>query len=317
MTLHDDYLWDGSGPPDPLIAELERDLAPMRLPQRSVPAAPQPVPTLSPAPRPAARRTGWAVAALIALAALAVWASRPPAPAALGWTVALAGGKPAATPDGARIEAAPGQRPTVRWAAGPALTLEPGAAVVLGGAAGPGLSLTLERGTLAAAAHPGGPALDIDTPLGRIKLPPGAAGTIQLGAASGLLTLTQGQARILAADSSARLLAGMECTFRRDGAGLPIRAAAGENLRSAVAMMQFPKARGKVIYSVVELAQRDDAATLWNAAMSLEPEEAHLALNRLAELVPPPGGWAQEKVKGMHPVLMEQWWDKIAGSPLP
>lgn len=313
MTLHDDYLWDGSGEPDPLIAELERDLAPLRLRPAPAPERLAPERLAPPAPRPA--RLGWAVAAMIAMGVLAVWASRPPAPAAPGWTVAAEGGRKLPRPDGARVEAGAGQRPTVRWSAGPAVTLEPGAVVLLGGAGGPGLAVTLERGKIAAEAPASGPALEIGTRLGAVKLPAGAAGTVELERTDCTLTLERGQARVLAGDSSARLLAGMECTFREGEAGLPVRAAAGEDLRSAVAMMQHRKARGKAIYAVVELAKREDAATLWNAAASLEPEEAQLALKRLAELVPPPGQWAAEKVKGMHPVLMDQWWDAIAGSP--
>src|SRR5215470_2618447 len=86
--MSDDYLWDGSGAPDPDVQKLERLLAPLRTPPAAAPRLPA---------RPVQWRTlrylGPALAAAAAVL-LMVSATLRTRPAAGSWTVASVAGQP-------------------------------------------------------------------------------------------------------------------------------------------------------------------------------------------------------------------------------
>src|SRR5262245_52153714 len=78
--MNDDYLWDGSGPPDPEIEGLERTLAPLRY---------RPRVEALPAPRRGPVRNWLAAAAAVLLAVVAVRQVSTPVPPPTGWQVTV------------------------------------------------------------------------------------------------------------------------------------------------------------------------------------------------------------------------------------
>jgi hypothetical protein len=54
-----------------------------------------------------------------------------------------------------------------------------------------------------------------------------------------------------------------------------------------------------------------DAITLWHLLSRLDRPSAGRVFDRLAQLVPPPGGVTREAALGADPVVLAAWWDAI------
>jgi hypothetical protein len=316
MTDHTDrYLWDGSGDADPLIADLERALAPLRVAPAPPPLplpTPTPTPTPVPAPSPAPRRwVPWA-AALAACLLLAFFAVRLAGPARGGWSVALGTAGATARPRGSEVLTPEDARAVITDPARPGVSIivAPGSRLRLGSPADAPASVDLDAGEVSASA--GDRPMTVRAGPGQFEILAGSAALVS--ARPGRppeITVTRGQARARTSAREVRLAAGFTAALSAKGPTIPVRAAASDGFRFTVAMLDHDRARGKAAGALASMGDPADAATLWNAARVLDAGEREPILARLAELVPPPDDWPKEKTLGLHPAAMDAWWDKI------
>jgi hypothetical protein len=311
-----DYLWDGSGEPDPEIRRLEAVLGTLR--GRRPPELP-----LRPAISPGGWRTLAAAAAvLLALASLASRV-RSPAPAATGWDLAWLEG--ASWPQArvvretrlgvgqwidtgaARARLAVGRIGEVR--------LEPATRVGLLDAGDRSHRLSLSRGVMHAMiwAPPG--QFLVDTP-SAVAVDLGCRYSLEVsGDGSGLLRVEAGWVGFESRGLQSLVPAGAACPTRRGvGPGTPYYETAPEALRRALATIDFgsdPGERRAALGAALDAARARDALSLWHLLTRLDGEDRGHVFDRLAALVPPPAGVTREGILHGERAMRDAWWDEL------
>lgn len=314
-----DYLWDGSGEPDPEIQRLEATLRPLRGTHTS--------PELGRRRRPTASSFGgWpalaaAAAVLLGLAAV-VTRDRSPEPEP-GWSLAwlegtswsrahvaretrLAVGEWIDTREG-RARLSVGQIGEVR--------LEPATRVGLLDAGERSHRLSLARGVLHAMiwAPPG--RFFVDTP-SAVAVDLGCSYTLEVDdAGSGLLRVETGWVGFESRGLQSLVPAGAACPTRQGvGPGTPYFETAPEVLREALAVIDFdsdPDRRATALDTVLAAARPRDAFSLWHLLSRLDGEDRGRVHDRLAVLVPPPDGVTREGILGDDRAMRDAWWDEL------
>jgi hypothetical protein len=327
----DDYLWDRSGPPDPLIAALEARLAPLALPAHA--RAPS-----------RARPRRWPVlaastaVAIAAAAAVVLWPRAMPAPAptisegappAGAWSLRITAGVP-------RIvgRAAP---PTPSYLA-PGEVLETGAAEVELDVPDTGVVEVAPGARVALVARGKGARLELHhgTIHARIWAPPGTffvttpAGTaVDLGCSytvsidergAGQLSVHTGWVGFTHANQDSFVPAGAACSLRSGRApGTPHRSDAPGKLVSALAAFDDPDGfaeRTRALEAVLTEARAADAVTLWHLVVRApEPERARV-LRRLRALVPATRTVEPTAVLAGDRAALDALWDRLELGPM-
>lgn len=305
--MSSDYLWDGSGEPDPEIVRLEQTLRPLR--QRAS------------APRlPGSRRThrrllATAAAALVALAGVL---GRQTAGSPGGWELAWEG----ATGAGARARRlAVGEwletgadRARLSVGAIGQVRLGPRTRVGLRDAGERRHRLSLARGALHATiwAPPG--RFLVDTP-SAVAVDLGCEYTLEVKEdGSGLLRVQAGWVGFEHAGRQSLVPAGAAAATRLDaGPGTPYYETATEALRSALADFDFGPtgARDAALDAALASARPRDALSLWHLLSRTQGEQSGRVFDRLASLVPPPDGVTRAGIVRGDPALREAWWDEL------
>lgn len=332
--MKDDYLWDGSGEPDPEIQRLETLLGRFRhsRPAPAFPALPETV-----------RRWTWpwfvghrvlvgaaaAVAAVLVVAG--VWLAgrrmKPPVPSSSGWEVVSIAGTPyvgskAIRQNGNVSRLAVGQ--TLVTDAGSQasisvdeigdLEVEPGTRLRLLQAGPAGQRLALDSGTIRAAiwAPPGD--FVVDTP-SAVAVDMGCAYTLQVdNSGAGLLRTTLGWVGFKLGGRESFIPAGAACATRPGiGPGTPYFEDASETFRTALSDFDFgsPERRSAELGVVLAEARQRDALTLWHLLARTDEGERRSVYHRLAALVPPPAGVSREGVLNLNQTMLDLWWDKL------
>ncbi len=313
-----DYLWDGSGEPDPEIRRLEEILRPLR--------GTRPAPDLrSLRSRPAVWVGGWrtfaaAAAVLLALAALA----RGPRPEpAAGWALAWLEG--ASWPQarvvreerlgvGKWIDTGKGR---ARLSVGEIgeVQLEPATRVRLVDAGARSHRLSLSRGILHATiwAPPGH--FLVDTP-SAVAVDLGCRYTLEVGSdGAGLLRVEAGWVGFESHGLQSLVPAGAACPTRRGiGPGTPYYETAPEALTRALAVLDFgrdPTERDAALSAVLDTARERDALSLWHLLARAEGDARGRVFERLEALVPPPAGVTREGVLRGDSAMRDAWWDEL------
>ncbi|MBY0505546.1 MAG: FecR family protein [Bryobacteraceae bacterium] len=260
----DQYLWDRTGEPDPLIARLEQELRPYA----ARPFRPQP------------RRSSWRWIAAIAATLLlgATWQLTRPTPSA--WQ--LDSGRRVAL--GERVSTGPGQRAVLSANGVGTVRLDPGSALQVM-AAPPGLQrLALAQGTLHAFIFAPAKSFQVDTPAGT-SIDLGCAYTLTVDErGAGLVSVSTGWVAFQTGPRESFIPAGAACRTRRDaGPGLPYFTDAPlDFLQSVVRWEDSGDLAG-----LLAAARPRDGLTLWHLLQrTTSPRERNLVVQRFAVLIP-------------------------------
>jgi hypothetical protein len=332
--MKNDYLWDGSGEPDPELQRIEKSLARFRYSGK-----PSEFPTAdSLQPRPshfAFFTSSWtprfaaATLFIVALIASGLFLHRSPTefsntPA---WEVARLSGSPrvgnfSLASDSSKAQLRVGQlmvtdnssRASLNVAEVGEIYVDPGSRVRLVESGSNRNRLALELGTIHAAiwAPPG--EFVVDTP---------SATAVDLGCAytlhvnddgSGTLRTTLGWVGFHKDGHDSFIPAGaMSMTRPVQGPGIPYFEDASEKLRTALHAFDFEPLSGadreQALRTILAQARRRDAFTLWHLLARVNAAERPQAYDRLASLVTPPANVTREGTLALDPQMMDAWWN--------
>ena len=332
--MKNDYLWDGSGEPDPELKSIEKSLAQFRYSGR-----PPDFPVVNSLSRNPSRfaflASGWtprlAAATLFIVALTAsIWLLRlssVPVSNAPAWDVARLAGAPrvgsfSLVSDSSKAQLKVGQlmvtdnssRASLNVAEVGEIYVDPGSRVRLIESGSNHSRLALELGTIHAAiwAPPG--EFVVDTP---------SATAVDLGCAytlhvnddgSDTLRTTLGWVGFHKDGHDSFIPAGAMCTTRpAQGPGTPYFEDASEQLRSALHAFDFESLsaadREQALHTVLAQARRRDAFTLWHLLARVNADERPLVYDRLASLVAPPANVTREGTLALDPQMMDAWWN--------
>src|SRR5258708_21973845 len=332
--MKDDYLWDGSGEPDPEIQRLETALGRYR--------HNQPAPAFDQAAEiPSARRRPSflhlrlssalaAAAALLIAVTLFIYLRSKPAPD-LGpaWDVARLEGAPRVGSKTFGANAAVGklgvgQTLVTDGSSRASISLdETGRVEVDAGSRlrlvtnGPGRKrLSLERGTIHATiwAPPG--QFVVDTP-SAVAVDLGCVYTLKVdGSGAGLLRTTLGCDGFKLNGHESFIPAGAICQTRpKIGPGTPYMEDASASFRDALSHFDFelhtPVERDALVGILLAEARKDDALTLWHLLSRVSDADRPGLYDRPAGLAPPPEGVTREGILRLDRQMLDAWWSSF------
>lgn len=306
--MNEDYLWDGSGEPDPGIQRLEQALAPLRYRHR----APHAV-----IPR---HRTPlwWAAAAAVLIAALALSLSRVQIPSsrATGWQVSQLEG---ASHLGARVaapEMALRNGDLLRTGAESRLSLESDSVgrIDLGPdsrlRAAAGRQLLLERGRLHAFIWARPREFVLDTPSAR-AVDLGCEYTIDVDpSGNGLIHVNTGWVAFQFNGLESFIPARAACVTRKGrGPGIPFYEDAAEPFRQS--LEAFENGAASALPAILREARPDDALTLWHLLTRVPRSDAGPVYDRFVQLVGAPPTVTREAVLRRDAQALDRCWDAL------
>ena len=334
--MKDDYLWDGSGEPDPEIQKLETVLRKYRH-HRPAPDFEKLPPQVAELRPPVPRQYLWmnvaAIAAAVVLLA-AIWFSfrksaqqfKIPQP---GWDVARLEGSPrvqsrAIGKEGASARLLIGQtletdassRASITIAEIGEVQVDPGTRLRLIETGTAQKRLALDHGTIHAAiwAPPG--EFVVDTP-SAVAVDLGCAYTLQVDdSGAGLLRTTLGWVGFKSNGHESFIPAGAICAVRpKIGPGTPYYEDASEPLRSALYKVDFESLsaadRDAQLSIVLEQSRSRDALTLWHLLSRVNGAERARVYDRLAALLPPPAHVTRAGILSLDPEMLDLWWNEL------
>jgi len=329
--MKDDYLWDGSGEPDPEIQRLEKLLGRFRHKR--------------PAPELPARAGLWdslrmrpwfpEVALVTAMALLAVgsWLAlrKPPQPAPAeppaAWQVARLAGAPTVASQrigekgrlgvGQRLETDTSSRALIDVGGVGEVQVDPETRLRLVEARS-ARRLALERGTIHALiwAPPG--QFVVDTP-SAVAVDLGCAYTLHVDDhGAGLLRVTFGWVGFKLKDRESFIPEGALCKTRPEaGPATPYYEDASPSFREALDKLDLESTSAAIGQSRDELgivlaqARKRDALTLWHLLGRLDGRERARVFDRMAALVPPPAGVTREGILRGDQQMLDLWWNAL------
>jgi len=332
----DDYLWDGSGKPQPEIQHLEKTLAEYRhsgneLDFSALPAVVEHGFTgrflrISWIPR-------FAAAAVIALAILSgtalLFFPATPGVSAPGWQVARIEGTPlvgaiwtSASRSSATLQVGQSlvtnrdSRATIAVGEIGEIQVEPGSRVRLLQSSENRKRIALDRGTILAAiwAPPG--EFVVDTP-SAVAVDLGCAYTLQVAPdGSGVLRTTLGWVGFHQNGRDSFIPAGAMCPTRRGtGPGTPYFEDAPESFHKALSVLDFgpsgDPSRDEALRTVLSEARKKDALTLWHLLSRTQGREREQVYDRFAALVPLPAGVTREGILRLDQPMLDAWWNAL------
>jgi len=322
--MNDDYLWDGSGEPDPEVQRLERLLGRFRhtrspadvpLPVRRFPAGP--LQTLGPR---------IAVAAAAALVVAGMWLAAPQGRPA--WDVVRLEGAPKVGAErisqtgrlkvGDWLETDSASRAKIRVGQIGEVEIEPNTRLRLVQARPTEHRLALARGTVHARIWAPPRLFTVETP-SAVAVDLGCTYTLTVDSSgAGLLRVTYGWVAF------AFILSGREsfvpegalCATRPGvGPGTPYYADASGAFQAALARLDFEQlsseARAVALSAVLGEARGRDALTLWHLLLRVNAPQRTLVYDRMAALVPPPAGVTREGILAGNKQMLDLWWNQL------
>ena len=338
--LKDDYLWDGTGEPDPEIQRLETVLAKFRHAGEA--------PDFSRVSQSAAARSFWLLRAFqsraprfaLAAAGLAILVlalveffyvrplkQRPDS--SVRWDIAQVAGAPRVGSKnvskagnlsrlrvGETLETDSASRATITAETFGEISIEPNTRLRLLRTTPGRQHLALERGTIHATiwARPGDFA--VDTPSAQ-AIDLGCVYTLHVDdSGAGLLRTTIGWVGFKLADHESFIPAGAVCATRpKIGPGTPYFEDASEAFRGALTRFDFgamtSEQRSAELRIILEQARREDALTLWHLLARVDPSERGQVYARLAAFVAPPPGVTPEGVGRLDQQMLDSWWSAL------
>jgi hypothetical protein len=321
-----DYLWDGSGPPDPEVERLEGLLRPLAHRGR-VPALPKRGHVAATARKPTVFSVfpvaSLAAAALL-LISLGVWFSWGYLRG--GWAVQAIAGAPninGETLDGSGLLRRGGRLVTdgssrARISVGRIgrVDVDPHTRLELVSTGGTDHRLSLERGTIHAVISAPPRFFNVNTP-SSVAVDLGCAYTLHVDdSGAGLLRVTHGWVAFDYNGREAFIPQGAVGATRPGvGPGTPRYEDAPSGYAEALAVLDFPSAgttataRAAALDLVLSHARQRDALTLWHLLSRGSDEERARVYDRLAALSAPPRGVTRERVLSRDREALMTWWD--------
>jgi hypothetical protein len=333
--MKDDYLWDGSGEPDPEIQKLENALGRYRH-DRPAPSFEQVVDL-----RPAKTRSHFfnfrrslqlgAVAAilLVAVTLFLFLRSKPVSNLGPGWDVARLEGTPRVGWHSISEKSGPGKlgvgqtlvtdsssRATIKFDETGRVEVDRGSRLRLL-TNGPGHQrLSLERGTIQATiwAPPG--EFIVDTP-SAVAVDLGCVYTLYVDdSGAGLLRTTLGWVGFKLNGHESFIPAGAVCATRpKIGPGTPYLEDATPAFRDALSRFDFgvntPAERNALLGVLLVDARKNDALTLWHLLARVSDADRPGVYDRLASLAPAPAGVTREGILRLDRQMLDSWWNSL------
>lgn len=313
-----DYLWDGSGEPDPEIVRLESELRALRGRRR----APE-VARLAPPSSWGGGARGPALAAAAAvLLALAAALSR--SPAGEGWDLEWLAGpswrdarvvRQERLGEGRWIETGALERARLSVGEIGVARLEPATRVRLVDQGRRAHRLSLARGVLHAMiwAPPG--RFFVDTP-SAVAVDLGCSYTLEVDdSGSGLLRVETGWVGFEHQGRVSLVPAGALCPMRRErGPGTPRYETASARFAAALDAVDFGdpgRDRDDALALVLAEARPRDALSLWHLLSRTGDADRGRVFDGLARLVPPPVEVTREGILGGNREMRDLWWDEL------
>src|SRR6266852_4555732 len=330
--MKDDYLWDGSGEPDPQVQKLETVLGRYRHNQPA--RAFDQVAEIRPVKRPwrflnlrLSVQLGAVAACLIVSVALYFYL-RPLTVDDRGpsWEVARLAGAPriglkAVGANAGTGKLSVGQTLVTDSSSRANITLnETGTIDVEAGSrirvvqSGRGRKrLSLERGTIHATiwAPPG--EFVVDTP-SAVAVDLGCVYTLQVDdSGAGLLRTTLGWVGFKLNGHESLIPAGAVCATRpKVGPGTPYFEDASASFRDALSRFDFesttPAERNALLGILLVDARKNDALTLWHLLSRVSDADRPGVYDHLASLAPPPAGVSREGILRLDRPMLDAWW---------
>jgi hypothetical protein len=334
-SMKDDYLWDGSGEPDPEVRKLEAALGRYR---HELPA---PTFEQTAGVRPATTRfrffnlrlsyqlAGVAAVLLLAMAAFLVFRSPQPENSGAGWDIARLEGAPRVGSHSIGEKTGPGklrigQTLVTDKTSRASITLDETGRVEVDPDSrlrlvtnGPGHKrLSLELGTIHATiwAPPG--EFVVDTP-SAVAVDLGCVYTLHVDeSGAGLLRTTMGWVGFKLNGRESFIPAGAVCNTRPTiGPGTPHREDAYPMFRSSLYRLDFeaimPAERTELLRIILSQARKDDAFTLWHLLSRVSDADRPTVYDRLAVLAPPPAGVTRDGILRLDRQMLDAWWNSL------
>jgi hypothetical protein len=341
--MTDDYLWDGSGEPDPEVERLERLLGEFRS-SRPAPELPssglephtselhdstfeQPRRTLQILPRLKKRYLPWigiAAAAAIALALAANWLAQRHDKGA--WNVVALEGAPkvgsAPIRESGRLEVGDwletdaSSRARINVGLIGEAQIEPNSRVRLLKARADEHRLGLVRGTMHALIYAPKRLFFVDTP-SAVAVDLGCMYTLQVDdTGASLLHVTSGLVAFEFQGRESFVPTDAFCITRPGiGPGTPYYSTASEAFRTALTRLDFelrdPAQRAPILELLFAESRRDDAFTLWHLLGRVSGAELSRVYDRLSAYVPPPAGVTRAGVERRDKAMLDLWWNEL------
>jgi hypothetical protein len=332
--MKNDYLWDGSGEPDPEIRRIEKSLAQFRYAGErpnlvAIDMRQSKVTFASALSALWNLRLASAGVLVIALAAsglllrvhTSVDSNQP------GWDVARLSGAPqvgqfelasasgkAQLKVGQLLVTDSNSRASVIAAEVGEIYVDAGSRLRLIETGSNRKRISLELGTIHAA---------IWAPPGEFVVETPSASAVDLGCAytlhvnedgSGTIRTTLGWVGFHRDGRDSFIPAGAMCSTRPDqGPGTPYFEDASEEFRNALHALDLEtlssEARQGALRTILTQARRRDAFTLWHLLSRVNETERAQLYDRLAMLVTPPKGVTRDGTLALNPKMMDAWWD--------
>jgi len=333
--MKDDYLWDGSGEPDPEVQKLENLLGRYR--------HNQPAPafeSIAESVRVKQRWSFWnfrlsmrlgAVAAVLLVAVALFFYLRPANTGETGaaWNVARLEGTPrvgrhSIAADSQTGKLAVGQTLVTDNSSRASLTLdETGRIEVdrdsrlrLVASGRDRKRLSLERGTIHATIWGPAGSFGVDTP-SAVAVDLGCVFTLHVDdSGAGLVRTTMGWVGFKLNGHESFIPAGAVCATRpKIGPGTPYREDASASFRDALAKFDFdaktPQERNALLGILLVDARQEDALTLWHLLSRVGDADRPGLYDRLAALAPPPAGVTRDGILHLDRTMLDSWWNSL------
>jgi len=334
--MNDDYLWDGSGEPDPEIQKLETTLAKFRH------EAPAPeFPEITAAPRPGFWQrllsSRWsyglaaAAASILFIAAFGIlqWSRKPETSSGPGWDVESVAGKPRVESNlfarnagtaklgvGQTLVTDSRSKANISIADVGTVNVEPNTRLRLVAGGNGHNRLALDRGTIHAYiwALPG--EFTVDTP-SAIAVDLGCSYTLQVDdSGAGILRTRLGWVGFKLDGHEAFIPAGAVCATRpKVGPGTPYFEDASASFREALSKFDFalgtPEERSAELSKILAESRQRDALTIWHLLARVGESERGLVYDRLAALVPPPAEVTRDGILRLNQKMLDLWWNQL------
>jgi hypothetical protein len=331
----DDYLWNGSGEPDPEIQRLEALLGKFRH-DRPPSVFPEIVPY---------RKRRWTffprrmrlfpvlatTAAVAAIVVAAFWVhERKPIPSAVaGWVVSRVAGTPriGTNPingkDGASrltvgqmLETDDRSRANLQADDTGQIKVDPSTRLRLLTMAAGLKRIALDRGTIHAYIWAPAGQFVVDTP-SAMTVDLGCAYTLQVDdSGAGLVRTSMGWVGFKLNGHESFIPAGAACATKpKVGPGTPYFEDASPEFRSALARFDFEdttlQQRADDLAITLGAARKGDALTLWHLLARVDGAQRVLVYDRLRELAPPPAGVTKEGILRLDQPMLDRWWNEL------
>jgi hypothetical protein len=333
--MKDDYLWDGSGEPDPEVQKLENVLGRYRH-NHPAPAFDQLADVT-----PVKRRWSFlsfrffpqlaaaAVVLLLGVTALFIVRMRQSRNAGPAWEVAQLEGAPrigwhtiGAGKGSAKL--AVGQTLVTDNSSRASITLDetgrievdPASRLRVVSSSHGRKRLSLERGTIHATiwAPPG--EFVVDTP-SAVAVDLGCVYTLHVDdSGAGLLRTTMGWVGFKLNGHESFIPAGAVCATRpKIGPGTPYLEDASPSFRDALSKFDFvattPAERDALLGIILTEAQEEDALTLWHLLSRVSDADRPAVYDRLAALAPLPEEVTREGILRLDQKMLDSWWNSF------